>query len=136
VKRIVMFSAVLGLMALASTAPAASGATGVSPYQLGVVAGWTCVVPPPHPVVHCIPPGASLEGPSFITLVFDTNDPTAPEAQLLGTELNLRVDIYNHSARDPGPPCPQDPEGQEYTDLRPLLGGFPYFACHHFNSPL
>ena len=47
----------------------------------------------------------------------------------------MRADIYNHSARDPGPPCPQDPDGREYTDLFPLLG-IPYFACHHFNSPL
>ena len=134
-KRIVVISALLGLMALASTAPAASGASGVSPYQLGVVAGWTCLVPPPHPVVHCIPPGTSLGGPSFTTLVFDTTDPTAHEAPLLGTELNIRADIYQHSARVPGPPCPQDPEGREYTDLMPLLQ-IPYFACHHFNSPL
>lgn len=136
-KRIVFLSALLGLTALASIAPAASGATGVSPYQLGEVAGWTCLVPPPHQVVHCLPPGTSLGGPAFTTLVFDTTDPKAREAQLLGTELNLRVDIYGRSARDPGPPCPQDPEGREYTDLRPLFPfPFPYFACHHFNSPL
>lgn len=137
-KRIVIFSAVLGVTALASIAPTASGATRVSPYQLGEVAGWTCLVPPPHQVVHCFPPSVSLAdpGPAFTTLVFDTTDPKAREAPLLGTEHNIRADLYERSARDPGPPCPQDPDGGEYTDLRPLLQGFPYFACHHFDSPL
>jgi hypothetical protein len=69
--------------------------------------------------------------PAFATLVFDTNDPGATDAAFLGTEQNLRVDIYERSR----PPCPQDPDGQEWTDLRPTPLQLPYYACHHFDSP-
>jgi hypothetical protein len=132
-KRIVL-SVVLGIAGLAALTPAAgAAATGPSPAQL-TAAHWACVVPPPHPVVHCLPPGIAPKigvTPAFATLVFATNDPGATEATFLGTEQNLRVDIYERSR----PPCPQDPDGQEWTDLRPTPLQIPYYACHHFDSP-
>jgi hypothetical protein len=64
--------------------------------------------------------------------VFDTQDANASEAEFLGTELLIHVDLYN------GQPCPQlnRPGGEPilYEDLRQTPAPLPYFACHHFET--
>jgi hypothetical protein len=55
-------------------------------------------------------------------LVFDSSGET-----YLGTELNVRGDIFN------GQPCPTDPPTYEYTHLLPVFG-IDYWACHRFES--
>jgi hypothetical protein len=84
--------------------------------------------------VHCIPPGVAGKigtTPALPVLVFDTRDPQDPNAPLLGTEFNIRGDLFRE-----GRPCPTDPPSGEYTYL-PDLGPLPdYYACHRFDSPL
>jgi hypothetical protein len=58
--------------------------------------------------------------------VFDTEEVSATEAEFLGTELLIHVDLYHEQ------PCPQD-ELTEYEDLRETAG-LPYYACHHFET--
>jgi hypothetical protein len=99
---------------------------GLSPETLPE--GWTCdfVV---H-AVHCLPPGA-FEGivtgtaETANALVFD-----ADSARFLGTELNIRGDVFK------GQPCPTDPPSREYTHFSAIGLPFDYYACHRFDSPL
>jgi hypothetical protein len=107
---------------------------GVSPASLHA-AGWDCldVV---H-AVHCAAPGVfetvgSATAETFSVLVFETRDPASDDAPFLGTEFNIRADLFQ------GQPCPTDPPSREYTYLGPggLDIGLDYYACHRFDSPL
>lgn len=116
--------AVLGLFVAAGPA----GAHGVSPAKLGN-AGWTCFNVPDLGV-HCVPPASdfppSIDAPpaSVTVRVFDTDNPTATDADFLGTELLIREDLFH------GQPCPQD--GGVYHEL--FLGPLTYYACHHYDT--
>lgn len=102
-----------------------AGAAGENPAQLSK-AGWSCFNAGPHDWVHCIPPGAGSSAATMIVKVFDTTDLTATDADYLGTELLIHIDLYH------GQPCPQnDLEG--YEILLPVTGA-PYYACHHFDT--
>lgn len=97
-------------------------AGGVSPEKLGK-AGWLCV--PIEGQVHCFPPGDVPPGGASITVrVFDTANPTAAEADFLGTEILIRADLFA------GQPCPQD--GGTYADVN--VGGTDYKACHRYDT--
>ena len=107
---------------------------GVSPASLHA-AEWDCldVV---H-AVHCAAPGVfasvtSGTAETFSVLVFDTRDPASADAPFLGTEFNIRADLFE------GQPCPTDPPSRQYTYLGPggLDIGLDYYACHRFDSPL
>jgi hypothetical protein len=118
--------ATVGLM----TAPSSASESGVNPKRLSD-AGWACldVV---H-AVHCIPPGVAGKigtTPALPVLVFDTRDPQDPNAPLLGTEFNIRSDLFHDQ------PCPTDPPSQEYTYLPDIGVPLDYYACHRFDSPL
>lgn len=102
-------------LAVVLTVPAAaSSARGVSPGQL-TEAGWTCIQPHVDPTqLLCAPPGVGLpplpgtpgfadRAPSYEVLIFEF-----ATGALIGTQLLLRPDIYEHGA----PPCPQQPGGQ------------------------
>lgn len=107
---------------------------GMSPATLGQ-ADWDCLFVV-H-AVHCAPPGglvsiATKTAETLTVLVFDTTDPGAEDARYLGTEVNIRADLFH------GQPCPTDPPSEQYTYLGPggLNLGFDYYACHRFDSPL
>jgi hypothetical protein len=116
-----------------TAAPSSASESGVNPRTLSD-AGWTCLWLV-H-ATHCTPPGITPTSlpPTLPVLVFDApqTDPLDPNAPFLGTEFNIRGDLYH------GQPCTTDPPGQNYTYLPDL--GFPsffdYYACHRFNSPL
>lgn len=115
----------LGIAAVAATVLAAPSFStqGHTPAQL-VKAGWDC--PFVLGAVHCAPPGGlarvlSGEAEAMHFSVFTA------AGEFLGTEEIIRVDKFR------GQPCPTDPPGRQYTDLRPILG-LPYFACHRYNS--
>jgi len=131
-----MRSKLVVLAALAAlvlpAAPAAAG--GTSPAQL-TRAGWTCILPPPdfNPNVHCLPANqlagvVSGEARVVIALAFRTDDLTATQADLLGTERMIRADVFA------GQPCPTDPPSNEYSWLYPRFG-WNYYICHTFDSP-
>jgi len=122
--------------------PAADGGTdaavnpwavnGVSPAALHA-AGWDCldVV---H-AVHCAGPGVlesvtSGTAETFTVLVFETRDPVSADAPFLGTEFNIRADLFQ------GQPCPTDPPSRQYTYLPDLGVPFEYYGCHRFDSDL
>jgi hypothetical protein len=127
-------SGLVGLLTLMA-APSSASASGLSPGQLSEQ-GWTCVFSV-H-AVHCIPPGIPLvpdivtgQVPAFTSLVFDTKDPRAQDAPFLGTEHNIRKDLFQ------GQPCPTDPSFNFQYVLLPTIGvNIPYYACHRFNSGL
>ncbi len=120
-----LLAVVLAAVALAASA---SPAGAVTQSQLEK-AGWTCIVPlPVTDEPHCIRTadlvgmiGGQAETTTF--LVFDL------DGKFVGTEFNLRGDIY----RKGEPPCPTDPPTHEYTHLFPVFG-FDYYACHRFDS--
>jgi hypothetical protein len=126
-----IFSASLVALALAASGSVAP-AGAVTPSQLGEH-GWTCI--PAQPVtdqLHCARSRGlarmfSGEAKTLKMLVFDSSGQT-----FLGTELNVRDDIFQ------GQPCPTDPPTYEYTYLRPIFLPFgidlPYWACHRFAS--
>jgi hypothetical protein len=96
--------------------------------------GWLClnVV---H-AVHCVAPGVVEKigtTPAFTALVFDTMDPQDSNAALLGTEFNIRADLFRL-----GRPCPTDPtpsgDPGQYTYLPDLGLPFNYYACHRFDT--
>ena len=106
---------------------------GVSPASLHA-AEWDCDVV--H-AVHCAGPGVfesvgSGTAETFTVLVFETRDPASDDAPFLGTEFNVRADLFK------GQPCPTDPPSRQYTYLGPggLDIGLDYYACHRFDSPL
>jgi hypothetical protein len=108
-------------------------ANGVSPARLQA-AGWDCIYAV-H-AVHCAAAGV-LEDVStgaaetFTVLVFDTTDPGSADASsFLGTEFNIRADLFH------GQPCPSDPPTREYTYLPDIGVPFEYYGCHRFDSPL
>jgi hypothetical protein len=118
-------------------APSPASAGGVSPDTLGRH-GWTCV-DVVH-AVHCIPPGLgpkvfSGQAEAFAVLVFATRNPTDEDAALLGTEFNIRSDLFRE-----GRPCPTDSstsgEPGHYTYLPDIGVPLDYYACHRFDSPL
>jgi hypothetical protein len=119
-----LVSALAGLVLAASAAPAAA----VTQSKLEA-AGWTCIQPlPVTDEPHCIRPHRlalmfSGEARTTTFLVFDLG------GRFLGTEVNLRGDIY----RKGEPPCPTDPPTFEYTHLLPVFG-IDYYACHRFDS--
>jgi hypothetical protein len=128
--------ATLGLMA----APSSASPGGLSPGALSEK-GWGCI-DAVH-AVHCAPPGVAAKipttpvplsefPPTIPVLVFDTTDPQDTDAPFLGTEFNIRADLFHEQ------PCPTDPESRQYTFLPgpPTFFPLPYFACHRFNSPL
>ncbi len=109
-------------------------ANGVSPATLHA-ADWDCLYVV-H-AVHCLAPGVlpsvtSGTVETFSVLVFDTMDPASDDAPFLGSEFNIRADLFQ------GQPCPTDPPSREYTYLGPggLDLGLDYYACHRFDSPL
>ena len=114
------------LAALALTASAAPAAA-VTQSQLEN-AGWNCIAPlPVTDEQHCAPPHGlarlfSGEAKTMTLLVFD-----ASGKEFLGTEFNIRGDIFH------GQPCPTDPPTYEYTYLGPIFG-LDYWACHRFDS--
>jgi hypothetical protein len=132
---------------LASVTATTASAEGVSPAQLQR-AGWTCINPvanfPANPNVHCFPPGkleALVAGTAetSILVVFATSDVNAEEAPLLGTERNIRADLFHNQ------PCPTDPPGgppgaatspplYTWSYLGPRFG-IDYYVCHTFDSP-
>ena len=127
---LIMIATVLGAAAASATAVP----SGVSPAQLRA-AGWDCFNGPRpfNPKIHCSPPGQlerilSEQARSAIFLTFDTEDPTAEDASLLGTERLIRADLFR------GQPCPTDPPSFEYSYLGPRLG-WDYYICHTFDSP-
>jgi hypothetical protein len=140
--RLITILALAGVAACAVVASAPAG--GVSPAQLSQ-AGWSCVYPGDfNPTIHCFPPG-QLEGVlagtarSALLITFATNDPTAEEAPLLGTERMIRGDLFHNQ------PCPTDPPGgpggattspplYEWSYLGPRFG-WDYYICHTFDSP-
>jgi hypothetical protein len=121
--------ATVGLMA----APSSASPGGLSPGALSEH-GWGCadVV---H-AVHCIPPGlvakvfSGQPPPAFTVLVFDTRDATDTDAPFLGTEHNIRADLFH------GQPCPTDPPSFQYTFLPDIGVPLNYYGCHRFDSPL
>jgi hypothetical protein len=114
------------LIVLASLATTAALAKGVNPPQLSR-AGWTCFNAGPNNWVHCVPPGSGASSATMSVRVFDTQDVNDAEAEFLGTELLIHVDLFHEQ------PCPQDESG-EYEDLRETPAPLPYFACHHFDT--
>jgi hypothetical protein len=131
-----MLCAVLLGISVGALRPVA--ADGVSPAKLAA-AGWDCFLPEPpadpnfNRNVHCSPPG-QLAGifdgtaESGMFLAFDTEDPGAENAALLGSERLIRADKFH------GQPCPTDPPSYEYSWLQPLFG-LDYYICHSFDSP-
>jgi hypothetical protein len=121
--------ATVGLMA----APSSASPGGLNPGALSEH-GWGCadVV---H-AVHCIPPGLVAKvfspqpPPTFVVLVFDTRDATDTDAPFLGTEHNIRADLFH------GQPCPTDPPSFQYTFLPDIGVPLNYYGCHRFDSPL
>ncbi len=108
--------------ALTLSTAAAAQSDGLSPKQLRDH-GWICV----NAIggVHCAPPGTSLPptAPTIQLLYFDTADPSADDATLLGAETLLRSDRFD------GQPCPTEPGG-EYHFIGDLGGGVTYYGCH------
>ena len=125
------FTIIPGLLAVALASVAlgasASPANAATQSQLEK-AGWTCVAPKPvTDEQHCVRPGGlerffSGQAKTMTFLVFDANG-----EEFLGTEFNVRGDIFN------GQPCPTDPPTFEYTHLLPIFG-LDYWACHRFDS--
>jgi len=120
-------AAAVSLMA----APSLASASGLNPAALGRQ-GWSCL-DAVH-AVHCIPPGVapkvfSGNAEAFTVLVFDTRNPQDGDAALLGTEFNIRADLFRA-----GRPCPTD--GGEYTYLPDIGVPLDYYGCHRFDSPL
>jgi hypothetical protein len=119
-----LLAVALGAVALGASASPASAAT---QSQLEK-AGWTCIAPlPVTDEQHCVRPGGltrlfSGEAKTMTFLVFD-----ASGEEFLGTEFNVRGDIFH------GQPCPTDPPSFEYTYLGPIFG-LDYWACHRFDS--
>lgn len=107
-----------------------AGAATVNPKQLSEQADWNCLFV--LGAVHCAPPGglarvADGSAETMTFLVFATTDPADGDADLLGTELIVRGDLFN------GQPCPTDPPSRQYTYLLPLIG-LDYWACHRYDS--
>jgi hypothetical protein len=98
--------------AVTLTAAPSSASEGVNPKTLSD-AGWSC-----QDVVHAVH--------------CDTRDPADPNAPLLGTEFNIRGDLFPPEGR----PCPTDPPSGEYTYLPNIGVPIDYYACHRFDSPL
>jgi hypothetical protein len=119
------------MLVLASLPAAAALAESINPVQLDR-AGWDCFNAGPNMWVHCLPPGAGASPATISVRVFDTQDVGDREAEFLGTELLIHVDLYNDQ------PCPQltEPGGERvlYEDLRLTPEPLPYFACHHFET--
>ncbi len=124
-------AAVVAAVILMAT-PSSASASGLSPGALGDQ-GWLCV-DAVH-AVHCIPPGLKAnvfnqQAEAFTALVFDTRDPADRDAPFLGTEFNIRADLFH------GQPCPTDPPTGQYTYLPDINVPIDYYACHRFDSPL
>jgi hypothetical protein len=125
------FTIIPGLLTIALAAVAlgasASPANAATTSQLER-AGWTCIAPEPvTDEQHCARPGGlerlfSEQAKAMTFLVFD-----AAGEEFLGTEFNLRGDVFH------GQPCPTDPPTFEYTHLLPIFG-LDYWACHRFDS--
>ena len=92
-------------------------------------AHWDCVPAPPiTDELHCAPPGGLArmfagEARTMTMRVFSADGTT-----FLGTELNVRDDIFNNQ------PCPTDPPFFRYVYLGDAFPGLDYWACHHFDS--
>jgi len=117
-------TAVILTLALSLNLSGDASARGPTPKRLGD-AGWTCFNVPGLGV-HCQPPGADASSATISFLYFsDTSNPTDENADLTGTELLIRADLYH------GQPCPQEGT-EEWTGLD-LFGGpeVDYYACHH-----
>jgi hypothetical protein len=131
-----LFSASLVALALAASGSVAPAAA-VTPSQLESH-GWSCIAP------SQIVPGATDdphcarsrglarffigEARTLKMLVFDSSDQT-----FLGTEFNIRGDIFRRGDIFHDQPCPTDPPDYEYTHLLETFG-LDYYACHRFDS--
>lgn len=120
------FTIIPALLATVALTASASSAGAVTQSKLEA-AGWTCIAPlPVTEEPHCVRPGGlerllSGEARTMSFLVFDL------DGNFLGTEFNLRGDLYH------GQPCRTDPPTYAYTHLLPVFG-IDYWACHRFNS--
>jgi hypothetical protein len=132
-RRFTIISSLLAVaLAAVALAAAAAPAGAVTQSQLEK-AGWMCIAPlPVTDEQHCARPGGferfvSGEAKTMTFLVFD-----ASGEEFLGTEFNIRGDIFH------GQPCPTDPPSYKYTYLRPIFLPFGldlnYWACHRFDS--
>jgi hypothetical protein len=113
-RRFILLMLVVGALLAAMAGPAAAN----SPARLSE-AGWDCF-DVPGLGVHCMPPGVQWGDPHIQLLYFDTSDPTATEAEFLGTESLVRKDAFKGNRQ-----CRTDPSGG-WLDL----GELGYFACH------
>lgn len=122
-------TAVVAAVTLAA-APSSASDGGVNATQLSNH-GWTCVWLV-H-ATHCVPPGIDVSNlpPSIPVLVFGAprTDPLDPNAPFLGTEHNIRFDLFHNQ------PCPTDPPDFQYTYLPSIGFPLPYWACHRFAAP-
>jgi len=113
-----------------TAAPLSASDGSVNPTTL-TNAGWTCLWLV-H-ATHCVPPGINVSNlpPSIPVLVFGAprTDPLDPTAPFLGTEQNIRADLFA------GQPCPTDPPTFQYTFLPSIGFPLPYYACHRFDAP-
>jgi hypothetical protein len=132
-----LFSASLVALALGASG-SVTPAGAVTQSQLDETHGWSCIVP--SQVVpgatddpHCartrgLARFLSGEAKTLKMLVFDSSGGT-----FLGTEFNIRGDIFRRGDIVPDRPCPTDPPSYEYTHLLGTFG-LDYYACHRFAS--
>jgi hypothetical protein len=123
----------VGLVAAVALAGSAAPARAATAPQLEK-AGWTCIPPLITDELHCFSPRGFdrlIRGEAKVVkaLVFD------PRGQeFLGTEINVRNDVFLHGQDRP---CPTEDSG-EYTYLYPIYLQFglelDYWACHRFDS--
>jgi hypothetical protein len=125
-RRTVIPGLLVGLLAAAALAASAAPARAATPQ---LPESWDCItVPGVTDQLHCARPGGlaelfSHEAEVMTVLVFD-----AEGEEFLGTETNVRADIFHQEER----PCPRDSTSYQYTYLGGL--GLDYWACHHFES--
>jgi hypothetical protein len=125
-KRLALIATLALILILVTVAGASAHGKGNQPHTL-MASGWHCQNVPGLGV-HCFPPGSMASDTSIPVKVFDTDDPDDDDAHYLGTELLLRVDVYERGEA----PCPQ--EGLEHWfDLRTTPDPMPYYACHHYS---
>lgn len=136
-KLVPVLAAVLLLLLAVTVAYAGGGHTSD---QL-VKAGRTCIPAGPNHWIHCFPstitfPDDLANGvPATAQVkVFTNPDDTHEDQEFLGTELLIRKDLYENGEQL----CPQDlHEGEPgtYHYLGDEFPFFPYYACHHFDTP-
>jgi hypothetical protein len=125
--RMVILGVFAGLLAAAALATSA-GPAGAVVEGKPDKAKWTCIAPlPVTDELHCAHPGGfeRFVSGEAKTLTFRVYDASGEE--FLGTEFNIRGDLFH------GQPCPTDPPAYKYTYLGEIFG-LDYWACHRFDS--